>query len=241
VTKQPADAGGFWGDASGDLQRPENSRQSTDEAHIVSRADETGPFTGFFTGEGPERAIDELSDHPPTALYIAVLSFLDELRLPEAPTEGALSEHGRAIVVELHKILNGAAPGAAARETSEFDETKLLTLMDIVLSGAGKAGHRAVECIIEKGAPEGSSSLRCLHEIAASAQPPQGLTDRVTERLKRAGTDQPGMCCLVIAGAIALSAGVAVPLLADATAEIVLTNEIAIAALVVAIAALRGD
>jgi hypothetical protein len=46
---------------------------------------------------------------------------------------------------------------------------------------------------------------------------------------------------LVVSGAIVLSAGITVPLFAGATAEIILTNQVAIAALIVAVAALRAD
>jgi hypothetical protein len=43
---------------------------------------------------------------------------------------------------------------------------------------------------------------------------------------------------LILAAALLLAAGIAVPVLAGATAEIILTNELAIAALVVAVAAM---
>jgi hypothetical protein len=43
---------------------------------------------------------------------------------------------------------------------------------------------------------------------------------------------------LILAAALLLAAGAGIPLLAGATAEIILTNEIAVAALTVAVAAL---
>jgi hypothetical protein len=162
--------------------------------------------------------------------------------LPETPESAArvdvdeVVELGKAAVGNINEAMR---PG----QWLTVDERDLRRLIDAVLVavrsvGVGPVGEAADAFLRD------ASSSQTLRRLTETERPPEltGLADRVTGKITPSdGAAGPALGPLVLAGALLLAAaaGVVLPLIAaSAIPEIILTNEVAIAAVAVGVAAL---
>ena len=140
---------------------------------------------------------------------------------------------GKATVGNLNEAMR---PG----QWHTLDERELRLYIDVVLVAFRSVGVGPIEEAANALLRDASSS-EILRRLTERERPPEltGLVDRVTGEIPPSdGAARPALGPLVLAGALLLAAGVVLPLIAAATIEIILTNEVAIAAVVVGVAAL---
>ena len=117
------------------------------------------------------------------------------------------------------------------------DEAQLLQLVSVVKDAVGKVGPEPIMHIVEQLLADQEAEER-LRDITSGPPAAPEVTARVISQVEQADRSEGAVRTLVIAGAVLLMAGAAIPVVAGVAAETILTNEIATAALVAAAAAL---
>lgn len=144
-------------------------------------------------------------------------------------------KRGKAVVGQIDEALRSG-------ESLPVDVADLKSVMDDLLRSVQRSGAEQVIRAANEVVRD-PTSLKILRKLADGAPQLTEVADQVTEKITpSAGAARPALGTLVLAGALllaAVGAGVVIPLLAPtAIAESVLTNEVAIAAVAVGVAAL---
>jgi hypothetical protein len=132
------------------------------------------------------------------------------------------------------ELLASVQDDITAGEQGHDDQAQLERLISLTLEvirrGRGEEIARAISDLARD--PATMQALRLIAESEAGSH--------LTDQIPKAETTSRSLGILFLAGALLLAAGVAVPILAaGVVAETILANEIAVAALIVAVAALR--
>jgi hypothetical protein len=135
-----------------------------------------------------------------------------------------------------HGMLESIRTDDATRD-KPVDERQVLLLVSGVKDALAKAGTEAIMPTV-KDVLADPSAVERLRDILSRPSPAEEVTERIVSQIPDAHKRQSTVRTLVIAGTLLLAAGAAIPLVAGAAAETILTNEIATAALVAATAAL---
>jgi hypothetical protein len=216
-----------------------------------------GPVGAAEPGSGEQgdagvTAEAETVDDPEPKLEEAVLARADDvlavLESTEAPTG---PDPGRQVTPSLpeevsaavRKILGPATDSSHEREPSPpIDGAELEALVTAVLTALREAGRGPIGEAV-RAATSDPAIFRALRRIADDPGLSNESIRNVTQnaRLSGAAASTAEGKLIIAALILLLAAGIAVPLLAGAATEVILTNEIAIAALAVSVAALRKE
>ena len=156
------------------------------------------------------------------------------------PTESAI-QVDLCIAVDYGKVVGQIGEALRTGENRAVDAPDLKSFMDGLLGSVQRAGVETV-LLAANEILRDPSSVKILRELAERPPPPIEMADRVTEEITP--LDGPGpsaLGLLVLAGALLLAAGVVIPVFAPVIAESILTNEVAIAATAISVAALIKD
>jgi hypothetical protein len=194
--------------------------------------------------------LEMLKEHSPNkelrtepSLHEILIRALERASLVEAKIDEAqITRQGKEAITQISELVqSGTWLPADARELEAF--TRGVVLASVTIVGQQEIGRVAAEFLHDP------SSRDALHQIAASALGRAELAkvaEEVTDKITSAGDPNRSTLFWIVLGAaalLAIGAGVIVPILAgSAIAEVVLTNEVAIAAMAFGAAALmRSD